>query len=84
MEKVVGSMVDGIENIGRFARRLGGGMFPREIPVGIVNWTVKRGRWVYKLSSRHSITSMGTVPGVNQPLHYLNYEFRLDSYTALT
>ena len=43
MEKVVGSMVDGKENVGRFARRLGGGMFPGEIPVGIVNWTVKEG-----------------------------------------
>ena len=27
MEKVVGSMVDGIENVGRFARRLGVGCF---------------------------------------------------------
>ena len=34
--KNVGLMVDGRENVGLFARRLGSGMFPREIPVGIV------------------------------------------------
>ena len=55
MENVVGSMVDGIENVGRFARRLGGGMFPREIPVGIVNWTVGGGGGVRKLSPRLSL-----------------------------
>ena len=62
----MGSMVHGIENVGRFARRLGGGMFPKEIPVGIV----KLDSGVHKVILK-AVTSTGTVPGVNQPLYYL-------------